>query len=95
MQEAGWDSTRKVHPKVAVLEGTFLSPTDAEVTKENGDPLNTLWGVMAYQLGGQTAYNLIGEAARGQDSALSAHNWIDSLNTLALALFSWTNSSLI
>lgn len=69
MQEAGWDSTRKVHPKVAVLEGTFLSPTDAEVTKENGDPLNTLWGVMAYQLGGQTAYNLIGEAARGQDSA--------------------------
>ena len=69
MQEAGWDSTLNIHPKVAVLEGTFLSPTDAEVTKENEDPLNTLWGVMAYQLGGQTAYNLIGTAARQQDSA--------------------------
>lgn len=69
LQEAGWDSTLNIHPKVAVLEGTFLSPTDAEVTKENKDPLNTLWGVMAYQLGGQTAYNLIGEAARRQDSA--------------------------
>ena len=69
MQEAGWDSTLKIHPKVAVLEGTFLSPTDAEVTREDGDPLNTLWGVMAYQLGGQAAYNLIGEAARRQDSA--------------------------
>ena len=69
MQEAGWDSTLNIHPKVAVLEGTFLSPTDAEVTKENGDPLNTLWGIMAYQLGGQTAYNLIGAAARRQDSA--------------------------
>ena len=69
MQEAGWDDTLDIHPKVAVLEGTFLSPTDAEVTKENGDPLNTLWGVMAYQLGGQTAYDLIGTAARRQDSA--------------------------
>ena len=69
MQEAGWDDTLDIHPKVAVLEGTFLSPTDAEVTKENGDPLNTLWGVMAYQLGGQAAYDLIGEAARRQDSA--------------------------
>ena len=69
MQESGWDSTRNIHPKVAVLDGTYLSPTDTEVTKENGNPLNTLWGVMAYQLGGQTAYNLISEAARRQDSA--------------------------
>ncbi len=69
MQAAGWDSTLNIHPKVAVLEGTFLAPTDAEVTRENGDPLNTLWGIMAYQLGGQTAYDLIGEAARRQDSA--------------------------
>ncbi len=68
-QESGWDGARNLQPKVAVLEGTYLAPTDPEVTKENGDPLNTLWGVMAYQLGGQPAYNLIGEAARRQDSA--------------------------
>ena len=54
--------------KVAVLIGTYISPTDDKKTA-SGDPLNTLWGQMAYQLGGQTvggqaAYNLIGEAAR-------------------------------
>ena len=49
--------------KVAVLIGTYLSPTDDDKTID-GDPLNTLWGRMAYQLGGQEAYNIIGEAAR-------------------------------
>ena len=33
-------------------------------TTENGDPLNTLWGIMAYQLGRQEAYELVGQAAR-------------------------------
>lgn len=69
VQEAQWDIAAGIQPKVAVLDGTYLSPTDAEVTKENGDPLNTLWGVMAYQLGGQEAYNLIGDASKRQDTA--------------------------
>lgn len=68
IQEAQWTAASGIQPKVAVLDGTYLSPTDREVT-ENGAPLNTLWGVMAYQLGGQQAYNLVGEAARRQDSA--------------------------
>ncbi len=63
MDEAGWDPTASVDVKVAVLVGTFLATTDATETA-GGDPLNTLWGVMAYQLGGQEAYDLIGEAAR-------------------------------
>ena len=63
MQEAGWDSTAD-SSRVAVLDGTYLAPTDETVTKETGDPLNTLWGVMAYQLGGQDAYEIVGEAAR-------------------------------
>ena len=69
IHDAEWDTEEGIQPKVAVLDGTYLSPTDAEVTKENGDPLNTLWGVMAYQLGGQEAYNLIGDAAKRQDTA--------------------------
>ena len=69
INKARWDRSADIHPKVAVLDGTYLSPTDADKTKEKGDPLNTLWGVMAYQLGGQEAYDLIGEAARRQDSA--------------------------
>ena len=48
---------------MAVIVGTFHAPTDKDTTG-NGDPLNTLWGLMAYQLGGQEGYDLIGEAAR-------------------------------
>ena len=69
IDDAKWDRSAGIQPKVAVLDGTYLSPTDADKTKEKGDPLNTLWGVMAYQLGGQDAYDLIGDAARRQDSA--------------------------
>ena len=63
MREAGWDPDTDTQPKIAVLGGTYFSTTDSTVT-ENGDPLNTLWGVMAYQLGRQEAYELIGQAAR-------------------------------
>ena len=65
MQEAEWQPTPDKPPRVAVLDGTFLAETDLTVTKEAGDPLNTLWGVMAYQLGGQEAYEVVGGAARG------------------------------
>ena len=68
INNAEWNTEARIQPTVAVLDGTYLSPTDSEVT-ENGDPLNTLWGVMAHQLGGQEAYNLIGDAARRQDTA--------------------------
>ena len=64
MQEAGWEPTAGLRPSVAVIDGTFLAATDRTVTKETGDPLNTLWGVMAYQLGGQDAYEIVGGAAR-------------------------------
>ena len=67
--KAQWDVSAGIQPKVAVLDGSYLSPTDRKFTKENGDPLNTLWGEIAYQLGGQAAYDLIGDAARQRDSA--------------------------
>ena len=68
IRDADWDVAAGIHPKVAVLVGTYLSPTSTAITA-NGDPLNTLWGIMAYQLGGQPAYDLIGEAAKRQDTA--------------------------
>ena len=46
-----------------MLDGTFLATTDQGST-DSGDPLNTLWGVMAHQLGGQEAYDIVGAAAR-------------------------------
>ena len=62
--EAGMDPDALPDVRVAVLDGTHLSPADTAVTSEKGDPLNTLWGVMAYQLGGQEGYDIIGNAAR-------------------------------
>ena len=63
MREAAWEATGGVDVKIAVLDGSSLSTTDTDTTK-TGDPLNTLWGRMADQLGGQDAYDIIGEAAR-------------------------------
>lgn len=63
LTEAGVEQDPADLGQVAVLDCIFLADTDPDVTK-TGDPLNTLWGVMAYQLGGQEAYDIIGQAAR-------------------------------
>jgi predicted AAA+ superfamily ATPase len=47
--------------KRAVLVGTAISPGQAEKTGD-GLTLNTLWGRLAYQLGGKDAYQLIAES---------------------------------
>ena len=64
MQDAGLAPGADLRARVAVLDGTHLTPTDTTATEETGDPLNTLWGQMAYQLGGQDAYDIVGVAAR-------------------------------
>ncbi len=63
MQEAEWEPDTALSANVSVLVGTYLSTTDADKTTR-GDPLNTLWGRMADQLGGQDAYEFIADAAR-------------------------------
>ncbi len=62
-EAAGVTLQKGAASSVAVLDGTYLATTDVGIT-ESGDPLNTLWSVMAYQLGGQAAYDIIGNAAR-------------------------------
>ena len=63
MEEAGLNPDMGLDAKIAVLDCTALSPTGNAKT-DNGDPLNTLWGEMAWQLGGQEGYEIVGEAAR-------------------------------
>ena len=63
LEEAGYTQHPSGLGEIAVLDGTHLSPADQKKT-DNGDPLNTLWGEMAYQLGGQQGYEIVGEAAR-------------------------------
>lgn len=62
-ENAGIDPSNTAEAKVAVLAGTFSSQMGSETTK-SGDPLNTLWGNLAYQIGEQAAYDLIGEYSR-------------------------------
>ena len=64
MEDAGLTPGDGLRARVAVLDGTHLSTTDKTVTEETGDSLDTLWGQMAYQLGGQDAYEIVGAAAR-------------------------------
>ena len=59
VEEVGLDPSERV-AQVAVLDCTHLTPTDEAVTAE-GAPLNTLWGVMADQLG---AYDTVARSAR-------------------------------
>ena len=76
LEEAEWDHSTPLNANVSVLVGTYLSTTDADETKQ-GDPLNTLWGMMADQLGGQDAYNIIGKAAR--EGSAPGGNQLDRL----------------
>ena len=65
LEAAGLGAAGDGAARAAVLDCTSLSPTSPRVTDSGGDPLNTLWGEMAWQLGGQEAYDLVGAAARG------------------------------
>lgn len=76
IEEAEWDTDTPLNTNISVLVGTYLSTTDADETKQ-GDPLNTLWGMMADQLGGQDAYNIIGKAAR--EGSAPGGNQLDGL----------------
>ncbi len=70
-KEADVDTETTDKAKVAVISGTYHSPTDSQKTP-NGAPLNTLWGQIAYQLGSQEAYDIIAEAARTRTAPAGA-----------------------
>ncbi len=63
MDDAGIDPEQRVKAKICVLQGSWLAPT-SDRRNNVGDPLNTLWGEMAWQLGRQDAYETVGTAAR-------------------------------
>ncbi|MCY3724179.1 MAG: DUF499 domain-containing protein [Candidatus Poribacteria bacterium] len=76
LAEAEWDTDTPLNTNISVLVGTYLSTTDADETQQ-GDPLNTLWGMMADQLGGQDGYNLVRKAAR--EGTAPGGNQLDAL----------------
>ena len=67
MREAGIDPQNGVPARAAVIDCNEITATSDAKTAA-GDPLNTIWGEIAYQLGGQDAYDVIGDAARAWTS---------------------------
>ena len=61
--DADVDPNQHAVAKVAVIIGSYHSAATTRTTR-NGNPLNTLWGEMAYQLGGQEAYDLVDVSGR-------------------------------
>ena len=61
LADAGVDEAPRAHR--AVLVGTALSPGDVN-KKSDGTEVRTLWGEMAYQLGGAEGYGLVSESDR-------------------------------
>lgn len=57
--EAGINPKESVKAKVAVLHGTTRSATERTRSSDGDDPLNTLWGYMANELGGKEAYEFV------------------------------------
>ncbi|MGW0731941.1 DUF499 domain-containing protein [Streptomyces sp. NPDC002851] len=52
----------------AVLVGTALAPGQPSVRPEDGTKINTLWGELAWQLGGRQAYDIIAAADQSRTS---------------------------
>ena len=60
---AGVNPGETANARVAVLSGTVRSATESKRPAEGDYPLNTLWGYMAYELGGKEAYEIIRQAS--------------------------------
>jgi uncharacterized protein len=64
---SGIDSINKVNR--AVIVGTAMSP--ARSHKREGASINTLWGEIAYQLGGVNGYNMVADEDKNSTAATS------------------------
>ena len=61
--QAGVKPEATARAKVAVLSGTVRSATESTRSEDGDNPLNTLWGYMANDLGGNDAYDFVRVAA--------------------------------
>lgn len=63
VEEAGNPTLEDLGVRRAVLVGTYLQ-AGAPIRVEDGIEVNTIWGELAWQLGGRESYELIAEADR-------------------------------
>lgn len=61
VSESGVSDLSRLTVKRVVLVGTALRPGSAS-TKEDGTQVNTIWGELAWQLGGRKAFELVRES---------------------------------
>ena len=61
VSDAGIDDVRRLGVKRVAIVGTALQP-GSPVRKEDGTEVRTIWGELAWQLGGREAYDIVAEA---------------------------------
>ncbi len=62
LAELGMDAIPKAQP--VVLVGTALSPGEIHLAPDGKTPIHTLWGELAWQLGGEEAYAMVQDSDR-------------------------------
>ncbi len=72
-----------------VLVGTYLHPGSVD-TKPDGTQVHTLWGELAWQLGGREAYEIVAEADRtGTNPGESLHRLLREYSPSLILIDEW------
>lgn len=75
--------------KRVALVGTYLQ-AGAPLVKEDGTEVNTLWGELAWQLGGREGYDIVADADRnGTSPGESLHTLIEQYSPSLILIDEW------
>jgi len=86
LEESGYGKLPKVN-RVALV-GNHISPSGS--TKPDGTKVNTLWGELAWQLGGAEAYEIVAQADRNRTPPGEAlHELIASYSPALILIDEW------
>lgn len=87
-QQAGI-SDKRMSLHRAALVGTRIAPGQPG-TKDDGTVINTLWGELAWQLGGREAYDMVRQAdENGSGPGEALHNLIDKYSPCLILIDEW------
>lgn len=89
IQDAGNPELDKLGVRRVALVGTYLQAGSPSI-KEDGTEVNTLWGELAWQLGGREAYNIIAGADKsGTNPGEALRTLISSYGPALILIDEW------
>ena len=89
IQDAGNPRLDDLGVRRVTLVGTYLQAGSPSI-KEDGTEVNTLWGELAWQLGGRDAYNIVAGADRsGTNPGEALHTLISAHGPVLILIDEW------